>query len=60
MDKVPAAAKAEHGDALETFLVDLARQQSPDRVAKPGSTPWPCLDPDGTLTRIRTTNGCAG
>jgi hypothetical protein len=49
VDTVPAAARAEHGDAVETFLVELARQQSPDRVARAGVHALAVLDPDGTL-----------
>ena len=49
VDKVPAAANAEHGDGLERFLVDLAQQQSPDQVARAGVHALAVLDPDGTL-----------
>ena len=47
--KIPTAVRAEHGDAVEAFLVELAQQQSADRVAKAGTHALAVLDPDGTL-----------
>jgi Domain of unknown function (DUF222) len=47
--KIPAAAKGEHADGLERFLVDQAHITSPDQVARIGLHALAVIDPDGTL-----------
>ena len=46
---LPVAVRAEHGEALEEFLVDQARDHAPDVLARTARHARAVLDPDGTL-----------
>ena len=46
---LPAAVRAEHGAALERFLVDQACDHAPDFLTRTAKHATAVLDPDGTL-----------